>query len=403
MTSPGTLKRALHDANAIWQPIGELGDLVRGNGLQKKDFVDEGVPAIHYGQIYTYYGLSTEETKSFVSPELAKTLKKVNKGDVIITNTSENIEDVGKALVYLGNEQAVTGGHATVFKPFKNVMGKYLAYYTQTTAFSEYKRKFAKGAKVIDVSATDLAKIPVPIPFPDNLERSLAIQAEIVRILDIFSALKAELKAELKARRRQYKYYRHKLLTLENGQVEWKALGALAKNLDSRRRPIASGVRVKGNVPYYGASGVVDYVEDHIFDGDYLLVSEDGANLLTRNTPIAFSINGKSWVNNHAHVLSFETYVERKYVEYYLNNIDLSPYISGAAQPKLNKNNLENIMIPNPTYERKRYVVDVLDKFHALTDSISEGLPREIELRQKQYAHYRDLLFRFPRLEEVAA
>lgn len=403
MTSPGTLKRALHDANAIWRPIGELGDLVRGNGLQKKDFVDEGVPAIHYGQIYTYYGLSTEETKSFVSPELAKTLKKVNKGDVIITNTSENIEDVGKALVYLGNEQAVTGGHATVFKPFKNVMGKYLAYYTQTTAFSEYKRKFAKGAKVIDVSATDLAKIPVPIPFPDNLERSLAIQAEIVRILDIFSALKAELKAELKARRRQYKYYRHKLLTLENGQVEWKALGALAKNLDSRRRPIASGVRVKGNVPYYGASGVVDYVEDHIFDGDYLLVSEDGANLLTRNTPIAFSINGKSWVNNHAHVLSFETYVERKYVEYYLNNIDLSPYISGAAQPKLNKNNLENIMIPNPTYERKRYVVDVLDKFHALTDSISEGLPREIELRQKQYAHYRDLLFRFPRLEEVAA
>lgn len=403
MTSPGTLKRALHDANAIWQPIGELGDLVRGNGLQKKDFVDEGVPAIHYGQIYTYYGLSTEETKSFVSPELAKTLKKVNKGDVIITNTSENIEDVGKALVYLGNEQAVTGGHATVFKPFKNVMGKYLAYYTQTTAFSEYKRKFAKGAKVIDVSATDLAKIPVPIPFPDNLERSLAIQAEIVRILDIFSALKAELKAELKARRRQYKYYRHKLLTLENGQVEWKALGALAKNLDSRRRPIASGVRVKGNVPYYGASGVVDYVEDHIFDGDYLLVSEDGANLLTRNTPIAFSINGKSWVNNHAHVLSFETYVERKYVEYYLNNIDLSPYISGAAQPKLNKNNLENIMIPNPTYERKRYVVDVLDKFHALTDSISEGLPREIELRQKQYAHYRDLLFRFPRHEEVAA
>jgi type I restriction enzyme S subunit len=169
------------------------------------------------------------------------------------------------------------------------------------------------------------------------------------------------------------------------------------------RKPITSGLRETGDVPYYGASGIVDYVKDYIFDGDFLLVSEDGANLVVRNTPIAFSISGKSWVNNHAHVLKFETYAERRYVEYYLNSIDLTPYISGAAQPKLNKKNLESISIPNPSSEEKSRIVAILDIFDALTNSISEGLPREIALRQKQYEYYRDLLLSFPKPEEVAA
>ncbi|KMZ37622.1 hypothetical protein ABN65_09185, partial [Haemophilus influenzae] len=84
-----------------WIKLIDLGELIRGNGLQKKDFTETGVPAIHYGQIYTYYGTFATKTKSFVSPELAKKLKKVDCGDVVITNTSENFEDVGKAMVYL--------------------------------------------------------------------------------------------------------------------------------------------------------------------------------------------------------------------------------------------------------------------------------------------------------------
>ena len=183
--------------------------------------------------------------------------------------------------------------------------------------------------------------------------------------------------------------------------MEWKTLGELAENLDFKRKPITSGLREAGDIPYYGASGIVDYVKDYIFDGDLLLVSEDGANLLARNTPIAFSISGKTWVNNHAHVLKFETYAERRFVEYYLNSIDLTPYISGAAQPKLNKKNLESIRIPNPLPTKKEQIVSILDKFDALTSSITEGLPREIELRQKQYAYYRDLLLSFPKQEAV--
>ncbi|MEC3733961.1 restriction endonuclease subunit S [Escherichia coli] len=242
----------------------------------------------------------------------------------------------------------------------------------------------------------------IPIPCPDNPEKSLAIQSEIVRILDTFSALTAELTAELNMRKKQYNYYRDQLLSFKEGEVEWKTLGTFADNFDSLRKPITSGLRETGNIPYYGASGIVDYVKDYIFDDDLLLISEDGANLIARNTPIAFSISGKTWVNNHAHVLKFKNHTEQKFVEYYLNNINLTPYISGAAQPKLNKKNLESIRIPNPSLKEKERIVTILDKFDTLTNSITEGLPREIELRQKQYEYYRDLLFSFPKPETVS-
>jgi type I restriction enzyme S subunit len=221
MSGVNYLDKLLDGVGVEWRPLGALGELVRGNGLQKKDFTETGVPAIHYGQIYTYYGLSTTETKSFVSPDLAKQLKKVDKGDVVITNTSENLEDVGKALVYLGERQAVTGGHATILKPGNLLLGKYFAYFTQIEEFSGEKRKYAKGTKVIDVSATDMAKIPIPCP--DNPKKSLEIQAEIVRILDAFTSLTAELTAELTARKKQYNYYRDQLLSFEDGEVEWKS------------------------------------------------------------------------------------------------------------------------------------------------------------------------------------
>lgn len=195
-----------------WQmkTLGEVGQFVRGSGLPKSDFTESGVPAIHYGQIYTYYGVYTEKTISFVSEATAEKLKKVNYGDVVITNTSENLEDVGKAVVYLGKEQAVTGGHASIFKPSKDILGKYFAYFTQTNNFSEQKRKYAKGIKVIDVSAKDLTKIKIPLPPLEEQER-------IVKILDKFDTLvnsiSEGLPKEIELRRKQYEYYREQLLS----------------------------------------------------------------------------------------------------------------------------------------------------------------------------------------------
>ena len=193
-----------------WKKLGDVGEFIRGNGLQKKDFTESGVGCIHYGQIYTYYNTYAYKTKSFVTEELAKRLKKVNKGDLIITNTSENIEDIGKTVAWLGENEIVTGGHATIFKHNQN--SKYLAYYTQTKMFFNEKKKYARGTKVIEISTKDLAKIHIPIP-------TLSEQQRIVEILDKFDTLVNDLSigipAEIEARQKQYEYYRGKLLSFK--------------------------------------------------------------------------------------------------------------------------------------------------------------------------------------------
>ena len=191
-----------------WMTLGEVGTFTRGNGLQKKDFTESGVPCIHYGQIYTYYGTSANKTKSFCSQELAAKITKVKKGNLIIACTSENIEDVCKAVAWLGDEDIVTGGHACVYE--HNLNPKYVSYYFQTEDFYTQKKKYARGTKVIDIKATDLAKIIIPIP-------SFAEQERIVSILDRFETLINDLSqglpAEIAAVQEQYEYYRNKLLS----------------------------------------------------------------------------------------------------------------------------------------------------------------------------------------------
>ena len=193
-----------------WKKMGEIGTFIRGNGLQKKDFTESGVGCIHYGQIYTHYGTSATKTKSFVDAALAKNLLKVEKGDIVLACTSENIEDVAKAVAWLGEETIVTGGHSVVFK--HNQVPKYIAYYFQTSLFFNQKKKYAYGAKVIDIKTEDLAKILIPIP-------PLEVQEKIVAILDRFETLVNDLSkglpAEIEAVKTRYEYYRNKLLTFK--------------------------------------------------------------------------------------------------------------------------------------------------------------------------------------------
>ena len=414
MSGMNFLEKLLDGVAVEWKPLGEIGELVRGNGLPKTDFTESGVPAIHYGQIYTYYGLSTTSTKSFVSPETATKLRKVDKGDVVITNTSENFEDVGKALVYFGDQQAVTGGHATIFKPCKNILGKYFAYFTQTVVFKSEKRKYAKGTKVIDVSATDMAKIPIPIPCPDNPEKSLAIQAEIVRILDTFTALTAELTAELTDRKKQYNYYRDRLLTFAKGEVEWKTLEEVADIFDSlHQTPRYSEIGlsmirvtdIKGGLLNLDEALKVSNEVFETFTKKYLpkkfdlvmsrvgsygnvgIVPSDNSVCMGQNTVVIHP-----WINN-------------KYLFHFLLSKTAQSFIErnvgGGSQKTLSLKSIREIPIPLVSEEEQERIATILDKFDNLTHSISEGLPREIALRQKQYEYYRDLLLTFPKPEEV--
>lgn len=268
----------------------------------------------------------------------------------------------------------------------KIISSKFLNYALDITEIGH------SGGSIPQLTVPNVKKIRIPIP-------PISVQQEIVNILDNFAELEAKLGTELEARKKQYEYYRDELLSLRKDEVSsgWNLckLGNLAKNLDSKRKPITRSARSSGEIPYYGASGIVDYVSDYIFDGEYLLISEDGANLLARKTPIAFAVKGKSWVNNHAHVLEFENKITQRYVEIYLNAIDLTPYISSAAQPKLNQENLNKIEIPIAPLPEQERIVAILDKFDALVNDISIGLPAELSARRKQYEYYRNKLLSF--------
>ena len=192
----------------IWMKMSEIGTFIRGNGLQKKDFTESGIPCIHYGQIYTHYGTFATKTKSYVSSETAKKCKKAHCGDLVFATVSENIDDVCKCVAWLGNEEICISGDSLAFSHNQNP--KYIAYYFQTYAFARYKRSRVTGTKVIRLHQSQLEQFEIPIP-------SLAEQARIVNILDKFERLVSDLvqglPAEIAAVQEQYEYYRDKLLS----------------------------------------------------------------------------------------------------------------------------------------------------------------------------------------------
>ncbi len=282
------------------------------------------------------------------------------------------------------------GAHCYVIKEcIDSVIYRYVYHFIKLNQINLMQNQVGAGIPSVSLKTINSLEIPVP---------PIQVQQEIVCILDKFTELEAELQSELAARKKQYEYYRMKLLTFDE-DMSTVMFPEISDNFDRKRKPITGNQREQGDIPYYGASGVIDYVKDYLFEGDYLLISEDGANLTARVSPIAFSISGRTWVNNHAHILQFRTDIERKFVEYYLNSIDLSYYITGAAQPKLNQDNLNKIPIPNPSFVEKKKIVEILDVFSELCEDEETGLPAEIAARHKQYEYYRDKLLTFKRKE----
>lgn len=194
-------------------PLGKVGTFTRGTGLQKKDFTESGVGCIHYGQIYTKYGTFTSFTHSFTSGKIAVKLKHASIGDLLIATTSENDEDLAKAVAWLGDDEIVYSGDMCSFTHSLNP--KYVSYFFGTSYFQVQKQKFITGTKVRRIAPTGLAKIGIPVP-------PLSEQERIVSILDNFDALTTDLSsglpAEIQARRKQYEYYRDKLLTFEEAK-----------------------------------------------------------------------------------------------------------------------------------------------------------------------------------------
>ena len=186
--------------------LGEIGEFVRGNGIQKSDFIEDGYSCIHYGQIHAKYGFSAIETISKIDKSLYDRCKKAKKGDVVLATTSEDAEGVAKPFVWLGDEDAAISGDAFVYH--HDQVGKFMGAQFLTRKFMQFKVKYATGAKVVRISGDNMAKFEVALP-------SLQEQKRIVSILDTFEASIQNLEAQLAQREKQYEYYRNKLLTFE--------------------------------------------------------------------------------------------------------------------------------------------------------------------------------------------
>ena len=167
---------------------------------------------------------------------------------------------------------------------------------------------------------------------------------------------------------------------------EWIPLGKYVENHDGRRIPISKKERESrsGSFPYYGASGVIDTIDGFTHDGEFLLIGEDGANLLTRSKPLAFLTKGKVWVNNHAHVLRCKPGYSNAYLAYFINSIDLSQYVTGTAQPKLSQSMMNKILIPVAPPEQQVEIVAELEKQFSRLDEAVANLKR-VKANLKRY------------------
>ena len=392
----------MHCPNGIaFKTLGEIGIFVRGNGMPKTDFTETGVGAIHYGQIYTFYGIWATETKSFVAHATASKLAKVDPGDVIITNTSENLEDVGKAVAWLGAEQIVTGGHATVFKHREEP--KYIAYWLQSPSFQLQKKKLATGTKVIDVSAKSLAKVIIPVP-------PIEVQKEIVRVLDTFSKLEAELEAELEARRSQYTFYRDSLIAANNSSsVPMGKVGSFKRGRRfTKNDVVADGIPSMhyGEIyTHYGVSAETALTHVRSDLSKKLCFAQPGDVVIaTVGETVEDVAKAVAWLGSepiaiHDDTAFFRSEENPKYISYAMQTADFhsqkNKHVARGKVKRLSGDGLSKIQVPVPPRKEQDRIVAILDKFDALVNDLSTGLPAELNARRQQYEHYRDRLLTF--------
>lgn len=327
----------------------------------------------------------------------------VEKGDYVYNpriSTTAPVGPISKNKLGMG----VMSPLYTVFR-FRNKENDFYEHFFLTNLWHAYIKNLSNtGARHdrITISVDNFMKMPLPYTSPKEEQKIADCLSSIDELIDAESR-------KLKALEKYKKGLMQKLFPAEGktlpewrfpefrGKREWriKPLGKICTNYDSRRIPITEKDRVRGEIPYIGASGVIDYINDFIFDEDLLCVSEDGANLVARTYPIAFSISGKTWVNNHAHVLKFSHRYTQNIVESYLNMINLQDFLTGMAQPKLNRAKLDIIPIPLPEEEEQQKIADCLVEIDTM---ITEQSNKVEQLKTHKKGLMQGL---FPSLEEA--
>lgn len=392
MSDLGYLERLLDGAAVKWVPLGEM--TLPTSNIKWRE-VDDARRYIDLTSVdvKTKKITETKEVTSDDAPSRAQ--KIVMKDDLIFATTRPTqlryclIEDE-----YSG--EIASTGYCVLRANKSTALPKWIMHWLGTPEFKDFVEANQSGAAYPAISDGKVKGFLIPIPCPDDPQKSLAIQAEIVRILDAFTALTAELAAELTARKTQYNHYRNQLLSFEGGDVEWKALGEVTR--------IRTGQSINKNM-----------IADN--PGEYPVINSGREPLgyfdqwNTDNDPIGITSRGAG--------VGSVTWREGKYFRGNLNysvtikepkalNVRFLYHILEQLQPRikqlctfegipaLNAGNLVDLSIPLPDPAEQTRIATILDKFDTLTASLSEGLPREIALRQKQYEHYRNLLLGFP-------
>lgn len=323
-----------------------------GPGILSAQFSDSGYPVVNVKNVRDGY-MDTKNTK-FVSEEMANGKWKhfqINEGDILLTTSGT----IGRsAIVERENLPLLLNTSVMRFRSLdeNKLSQKFLYWILSSEMFVKKLLKFKTGMAQFNVGPSHLKQMRIPLP-------PLEVQKEIVAEIDGYQKIIDGAKQVVKSWKPSIKI---------DPKWEMVELGEICENLDGKRIPITKSDRIFGGYPYYGASGIVDYVKKFIFDEDLLLISEDGANLLARSTPIAFSVNGKIWVNNHAHVLKFKNFETQKFVEIYVNSINISDYVTGMAQPKLNQKALKSIKIPLPPLKIQKQIVAEIEAEQKIID-----------------------------------
>jgi len=340
-----------------YKKLGEVCEVISGQSPEGKYYNTErkGIPF--------YQGKKDFSLKYIGEPTMWTTdVTKIAEKDDLLMSVRAPVGDVNFA-----TQRLCIGRGLAAIRTKGKVDKEYLFYFLLA------KKNNIKGKEGVGFASINRKEImDIDIHYPDDLSEQLSIVARLDAAFAHVDSLKANAEKQLAEARQLFQAELAECMRPKEGWEE-KTLPDISENFDSIRIPVTKKNRTEGKYPYYGASGIVDYVDDYLFDEDLLCISEDGANLLMRTYPIAFPISGKVWVNNHAHVLRFKSLITQKYVEYYFSGLKLDEYITGAAQPKLTQKALNSIIINIPQkIDIQRSIVSHLDALSANIKKLEE-------------------------------
>ena len=383
MSRVNFLEKLLDGVTVEWLPLSDFSSVLRGKRLTKSQLSEDADFPVYHGGLDPL-GSYTE----FNRPA----------NTVMIINVGASAGTVGYSFTKFWSSDG-----CYCLKQNSLINDRYL--YFSLIGFQDFLRSRVRVAGIPTLDAKVINSIKIPVPCPDNPKKSLEIQAEIVRILDAMTAHTAELTAELTARKKQYNYYRDKLLSFEDGEVEWKTIEDIFDIFaggDVPKEAFSESQNDEYNIPILSngidEKSLYGWTNKAKIDKPSLTVSARGTIGWTsyRDKPFFPIVR--------LIVLTPKTKISLKYAYYFMKTIEKNYKVPEAGIPQLTKPMIKDIKIPIPypadedkSLEAQNQIVAILDKFDALTTSITEGLPREIELREKQYAYYRDLLLSFPK------